>query len=76
LESPDDPVDHQRVVAFLAEKCTQPIDEVTRLYDREWAGLEATARIKGFITVLTIRRVRDLLRKSVAETLALPSRVR
>ncbi len=62
-ESPVRPVDHQRVVAFLATKCTQPIDEVARLYELEWAALEATARIKGFITILTIRRVRDLFRK-------------
>jgi hypothetical protein len=76
-DSPDKPVDHKRVVAFLATKCTQPIDEVTRLYEHEWAGLQAAARIKRYVTILTIRRVRDLLReKSVVGTPTLPSRVR
>jgi hypothetical protein len=75
-DSSDKPVDHQPVVAFLATKCTQPIDEVTRLYEHEWVGLEASARIKGFVTILTIRRVRDLLRGRGAEAPALPSRVR
>jgi len=74
--SPDKPVDHKRVIAFLAKKSTLPIDEVTRLYEHEWAGLEATARIKGFIPILTIRRVCELLRKSRIKAPELPSRVR
>jgi len=75
-DSPDKPIDHKRVVAFLATKSTLPLDEVTRLYEHEWAGLEASARIKRFVTVLTIRRVRDLFRKSAGEAPTLPSRVR
>ena len=76
-DSPDKPVDHKRVVAFLATKCTRPIDEVTRLYEHEWAGLQAAARIKRYVTILTIRRVRDLLqKKSAVGTRTLPSRVR
>ena len=75
-DSPDKPVDHKRVVAFLATKSTLPIDEVTRLYEHEWAGLEAGARIKRFVTILTIRRVRDLLRRGAVETPTPPSRVR
>ena len=67
LDSPDKPVDHERVVAFLATKCTRPIDEVTRLYEHEWAGLQAAARIKRYVTILAIRRVRDLLRISAIE---------
>ena len=75
-DSPDKPVDHKRVVAFLATKSTLPIDEVTRLYEHEWAGLEASSRIKRFVTILTIRRVRDLFRKGAVEAPTLPSRVR
>ena len=74
--APDKPIDHKRVVAFLATKSTLPIDEVTRLYEHEWAGLQASARIKRFVTVLTIRRVRDLFRKGAVEAPTLPSRVR
>ena len=75
-DSPDKPVDHKRVVAFLATKSTLPIDEVTRLYEHEWAGLQASSRIKRFVTILTIRRVRDLFRKSASEAPTLPLRVR
>ena len=75
-DAPDKPVDHKRVVAFLATKSTLPMDEVTRLYEHEWAGLQASARIKRFVTILTIRRVRDLFRTSAVEARTLPSKVR
>jgi len=42
--SPEDPVDHERVIALLARKSTLPIDEVTRLYELEWAGFQACTR--------------------------------
>ena len=61
---PDEAVDHKRVIASLAKKSTVPIDEVTRLYEHEWAGLEARARVKCFVPILTVRRVRERLRKS------------
>jgi uncharacterized protein DUF3562 len=70
--SPDKAVDHKRVIAFLAKKSTLPIDEVTRLYEHEWAGLEASARVKRFVPILTLRRVRELLRKSRVEAPTLP----
>ena len=72
--SPDEPVDHKRVIAFLAGKSALPIDEVTQLYEHEWAGLQASARIKGFIPILTVRRVRELLRKRSNKTPKPPSR--
>jgi hypothetical protein len=75
-DAPDETVDHKRVVAFLATKSTLPVDEVTRVYEREWAGLEAGARIKRFVTVLTIRRVRDLFQKGLVEVPAVPAKVR
>jgi|KBSMisStandDraft_5_1062788.scaffolds.fasta_scaffold13457_6 hypothetical protein len=40
------------------------IAEVTQMYEHEWAGLEATARLKGYVPALTFRHVRQLLRKS------------
>lgn len=42
--APDDPLDHTRVIAFLAKRSTTPIDEIARLYEREWAALEAGVR--------------------------------
>jgi hypothetical protein len=73
--SSEKPVDHKRVIAFLAKKSTLPIDEVTRLYEHEWAGLAATARIKGFVPILTIRHVRELLQKTRIKAPTLPSKV-
>jgi hypothetical protein len=73
--SPDEAVDHERVIALLAKRSTLPIDEVTRLYECEWTGLEATARIKRFVPVLTVRRVRELLRKSRIKAPTPPSKL-
>jgi hypothetical protein len=71
----DDPLDHTRVVAFLARKSTIPIAEVTQMYEHEWAGIEATARLKGYVPTLTFRHVRELLRKSRIRQPTLPSKV-
>ncbi len=61
--APDDPLDHRRVIAFLAKNSTTPLDEVTRLYEHEWAALEASARLKGYVPCITFGHVRALLRK-------------
>jgi hypothetical protein len=60
----DDLLNRTRVIAFLARKSTIPIAEVTQIYEHEWAKLEATARLKGYVPTLTFRHVRELLRKS------------
>jgi hypothetical protein len=61
--APDNPLDHKRVIAFLARNSTTPIDEITRLYEHEWAALEASARLQGYVPTLTFRHVRALCRK-------------
>ena len=61
--APGDPLDHRRVIAFLAKHSTTPIDEIARLYEHEWAALEASARLKGFVPCITFGHVRSLLRK-------------
>jgi hypothetical protein len=61
--APDSPLDHKRVIAFLARSSTTPIDEIARLYEHEWAALEASARLKGYVPTLTFRHVRALCRK-------------
>jgi len=78
LTSPDASTDHARVIAFLARKTTMPIDKVTQLYEREWAALEATARLEDYVPSLTFGHVRRLLRKirnKVPTPSALPSAV-
>jgi Protein of unknown function (DUF3562) len=52
----------ERAIEFLARESQVPIDEVARLYDHEWAGLEDGARITGFLAIFTARNVRETLR--------------
>jgi hypothetical protein len=61
--APDNPLDHSRVIAFLAKNSTTPIDEITRLYKHEWTRLEASARLKRYVPTLTFRHVRAQCRK-------------
>jgi hypothetical protein len=53
----------QRAIELLARESQAPIDEVTRLYEDEWAELEDGARITGFLAILTTRNVREMLRR-------------
>jgi len=62
--TPDKPADHQRIIAFLARESAASIDEVTRLYERERAGLEASARVKRFLPIFAVRNVRAALRRT------------
>ena len=62
--SPGKPAEHERIIAFLAKESTASIDEVTRLYEHERAGLEVSARIKRFLPIIAIRNVRAALRQS------------
>jgi uncharacterized protein DUF3562 len=41
------------------------IDQVAQLDERELAALKVGARITGFLTILTIRKVREILRTLV-----------
>jgi hypothetical protein len=55
--------DHQRAIEFLAQESHVPIDVVTPLYRAEWAKLAIGARITAYISILTIRNVRRVLRQ-------------
>ena len=54
---------HERAIATLAQQSHVPIDQVTRLYERELAALTVGARITSFLTILTTRKVREILRQ-------------
>jgi len=54
---------HERAIAALAGQSHVPIDHVTRLYERELAALTVRARITGFLTILSTRKVREILRQ-------------
>ena len=53
----------QRAIEFLAMESQAPVDEVARLYDSKQAELGVGARITGFLPILALRRVREMLRQ-------------
>jgi hypothetical protein len=55
--------DHERAIEFLAQESHVPIDVVTPLYQAEWAKLAIGARITAYISILTMRNVRRVLRQ-------------
>ena len=54
---------HERAIEALARESHVPIDHVAQLYEHELAGLTVGARITGFLTILTTRKVREILRQ-------------
>ena len=63
---------HQRTIEHLARESQVPVDEVAQLYD-EGAGRARgrRARIKGFLGIFAIRKVRKLLRQRKLQASAL-----
>jgi len=58
----DSPV-HAPDIEVLAREAQVPREAVAQLYAREWAALTAGARITSFLSILTTRKVRALLRQ-------------
>jgi hypothetical protein len=54
---------HERAIEALAQQLYVPIDHVAQLYERELAALTVSARITGFLSILTTRKVREILRQ-------------
>ncbi len=54
---------HRAVVDNLAFELNLPVDHVEKVYLTEMARIESGARIKTFLTVLTLGRVRSRLRE-------------
>jgi len=50
-------------VEFLAKESKVSVGDVARLYENELAKLEVGARLKGFIPIIAIRNVREVLRQ-------------
>ena len=66
---------HERAIEILARQAHLPVDDVAQLYARELARLTVGAHITGFLTILTTRKVRELLRqrRHAAPASALPT---
>jgi len=54
---------HEGAIEALAREAHVPIEQVAQLYAHELAVLTAGARITGFLTILTTRTVREILRQ-------------
>jgi hypothetical protein len=54
---------HERAIEALARESHVSIDHVAQLYEHELAVLKAGARITSFLPILTIRKVREILRQ-------------
>ena len=50
---------HEGAIEALAREAHVPIEQVAQLYAHELAILTAGARITGFLTILTTRKVRE-----------------
>ena len=48
----------------LAQKTRHPAENVTRIYADVISGLRSGARIQSFLTLLTSKKVHDILRKT------------
>ena len=59
---------HERALERLAREAQVPAGEVARLYESAHAELEAGARIKAFLGILALRKVRKILRQRAANS--------
>jgi hypothetical protein len=59
---PRDHAAHERAIEALAREAHVPLAQVTPLDARECAVLAAGARMTSFLTMLTTRKVREILR--------------
>ena len=72
---PHESAKHERAIEALAQQSHVPIDHVAQLYERELAALTVSARITGFLSILTTRKVREILRqrRHLARTSEVPA---
>jgi hypothetical protein len=54
---------HQRAIESLAAESQVPVNEVARLYEDARAELEAGARVRSFLGIFALRKVRNTLRE-------------
>jgi len=54
---------HLAAIDALAKELQVPVDEVTGAYFAQISRLEADARIRTFVPVLALNRVRDEMRR-------------
>jgi hypothetical protein len=50
-----------RALELMSKRCHVPQSEVTRLYERELAGLVSDARVTSFLPIFAMRKVEETL---------------
>jgi len=55
--------EHERAIEFLAQEAHVPIHVVKPLYKAEWTRLAIGARVTAYLSILTMRNVRRMLRQ-------------
>ena len=54
-------VDHDSIINSIAQQVHYPIPIVKRIYEEEFARLQAVARVTDYVVLFASRRTRDLL---------------
>ena len=54
-------VDHDAIITSIAQEVHYPVPIVKRIYEDEFARLEATARVTDYVVLFASRRTRDRL---------------
>jgi uncharacterized protein DUF3562 len=54
-------VDHDAIITSIAEDAHYPVPIVKRIYEDEFARLQAVARVTDYVVLFASRRTRDRL---------------
>ena len=54
---------HQDTIDHLAKESGMPVNEIGRIYEAELLRLKADARVKDYLPVLLIRKVKDTIKR-------------
>jgi hypothetical protein len=63
IESDQDAARHERAIGWLRERTGAPLADVRRLFAREFLRLEVGAKVRSYLSVLTVSNVRAILRR-------------
>ena len=64
--TPQSQTKHESTIEALAHETGLPVSHIHELYFGEHAKLDAQARIKNYLPVITRTRVREIVRKRAA----------
>lgn len=66
LEPDQEAASHERAIGWLRDRTGAPLAEVQRQFAREFARLELGARVRSYLSVLTVANVRATVRCKVS----------